>query len=72
LRAGHDQESDGVVVPCSGEVVSHQRLRCTGAATERAHNSSVIRQVIERLCGNSLILNEHGQYTGYGKVGGVL
>lgn len=35
-------------------------------------NSSVMRQVIERLYANSHILNEHGQYGDYGKVGGCL
>jgi multimeric flavodoxin WrbA len=34
--------------------------------------SSVCTQVIERLYGNSHLLNEHGQYRYYGKVGGVL
>ncbi|MGW5571313.1 flavodoxin family protein [Nocardia thailandica] len=35
-------------------------------------NSSVTKQVIERLYGNSHILNEAGQYAYYGKVGGAL
>jgi len=35
-------------------------------------NSSVTKQVIERLYGNSSILNEHGQYAYYGRVGGCL
>jgi multimeric flavodoxin WrbA len=35
-------------------------------------NSSVMKQVIERLYANSHILNEHGQYADYGKVGGCL
>ncbi|WP_329474830.1 flavodoxin family protein [Kribbella sp. NBC_01484] len=35
-------------------------------------NSSVTKRVIERLYGNSSILNEHGQYTYYGRVGGCL
>ncbi len=34
--------------------------------------SSVCTQVIERLYGNSHLLNEHGQYAYYGKVGGCL
>ena len=34
--------------------------------------SSVCTQVIERLYGNSHILNEHGQYAYYGRVGGCL
>jgi multimeric flavodoxin WrbA len=34
--------------------------------------SSVCTHVIERLYGNSSILNEHGQYAYYGKVGGCL
>jgi multimeric flavodoxin WrbA len=34
--------------------------------------SSVCTQVIERLYGNSSILNEHGQYAYYGKTGGCL
>ncbi len=34
--------------------------------------SSVCTQVIERLYGNSHLLNEHGQYADYGKVGGCL
>ncbi|TDD16548.1 flavodoxin family protein [Kribbella turkmenica] len=35
-------------------------------------NSSVTKKVIERLYGNSSILNEHGQYAYYGRVGGCL
>ncbi|MGH3461322.1 MAG: flavodoxin family protein [Kribbellaceae bacterium] len=35
-------------------------------------NSSVTKQVVERLYGNSSILNEHGQYAYYGRVGGCL
>ena len=35
-------------------------------------NSSVTKQVIERLYGNSSILNEHGQYAYYGRAGGCL
>jgi multimeric flavodoxin WrbA len=35
-------------------------------------NSSVTKQVIERLYGNSSILNDHGQYAYYGRVGGCL
>ncbi len=35
-------------------------------------NSSVMKQVIERLYGNSSDLNEAGQYAFYGKVGGCL
>ena len=35
-------------------------------------NSSVTKQVIERLYGNSSILNEDGQYAYYGRVGGCL
>ena len=35
-------------------------------------NSSVTKQVIERLYGNSSILNHHGQYAYYGRVGGCL
>ncbi|MFI5783241.1 flavodoxin family protein [Nocardia sp. NPDC051570] len=35
-------------------------------------NSSVMKQVIERLYGNSAILNERGQYAYYGRVGGCL
>jgi multimeric flavodoxin WrbA len=35
-------------------------------------NSSVMRIVIERLYANSHILNKHGQYADYGKVGGCL
>jgi multimeric flavodoxin WrbA len=35
-------------------------------------NSSVTKQVIERLYGNSSILNPAGQYTYYGRVGGCL
>ncbi|RZT14941.1 multimeric flavodoxin WrbA [Kribbella sp. VKM Ac-2569] len=35
-------------------------------------NSSVTKQVIERLYGNSSVLNEHGQYAYYGRVGGCL
>ena len=35
-------------------------------------NSSVMKQVIERLYANSHILNEAGQYADYGKVGGCL
>jgi multimeric flavodoxin WrbA len=34
--------------------------------------SSVCTKVIERLYGNSHLLNEHGQYADYGKVGGCL
>ncbi|MBI3624457.1 flavodoxin family protein, partial [Candidatus Saccharibacteria bacterium] len=35
-------------------------------------NSSVMKRVIERLYANSHILNKHGQYADYGKVGGCL
>jgi multimeric flavodoxin WrbA len=35
-------------------------------------NSSVMKMVIERLYANSHILNKHGQYADYGKVGGCL
>ena len=35
-------------------------------------NSSVTKQVIERLYGNSSTLNDHGQYAYYGRVGGCL
>ncbi len=35
-------------------------------------NSSVMKQVIERLYANSHILNAQGQYADYGKVGGCL
>lgn len=35
-------------------------------------NSSVMRHVIERLYGYSGVLNEHGQYAYYGRVGGCL
>ncbi|MFG1795523.1 flavodoxin family protein [Nocardia sp. NPDC049149] len=35
-------------------------------------NSSVTKQVIERLYANSSILNERGQYAYYGRVGGCL
>jgi multimeric flavodoxin WrbA len=35
-------------------------------------NSSVMRQIIERLYANSGVLNEAGQYAYYGKVGGCL
>lgn len=35
-------------------------------------NSSVMKKVIERLYANSHILNEHGQYADYGKIGGCL
>jgi len=34
--------------------------------------SSVCTQIIERLYGNSHLLNEHGQYAYYGRVGGCL
>lgn len=35
-------------------------------------NSSVMKQVIERLYANSSVLNEAGQYAYYGRVGGAL
>lgn len=35
-------------------------------------NSSVMKRVIERLYSNSSVLNEHGQYAYYGRVGGCL
>lgn len=35
-------------------------------------NSSVTKQIIERLYSNSSDQNEHGQYLNYGKVGGAL
>ncbi|WP_030523499.1 flavodoxin family protein [Nocardia rhamnosiphila] len=35
-------------------------------------NSSVMKRVIERLYGNSGLLNDHGQYAYYGRVGGCL
>ncbi len=35
-------------------------------------NSSVMKQIIERLYSNSHLLNEQGQYADYGKVGGCL
>jgi multimeric flavodoxin WrbA len=35
-------------------------------------NSSVMKRVIERLYGNSSLLNDQGQYAYYGKIGGCL
>jgi multimeric flavodoxin WrbA len=35
-------------------------------------NSSVMKQTIERLYGNSSLLNKNGQYAYYGKVGGCI
>lgn len=35
-------------------------------------NSSVMKRIIERLYGNSGLLNEQGQYAYYGKVGGCI
>lgn len=35
-------------------------------------NSSIMKQTIERLYGNSALLNDNGQYAYYGKVGGSL
>ncbi len=43
-----------------------------GSAIWLGEKTSVCTKVIERLYGNSSMLNEHGQYAYYGKVGGCL
>jgi len=47
----------------------HPRRRRTDLAGD---NSSVTKRVIERLYGNSHLLNDAGQYAYYGRVGGCL
>jgi multimeric flavodoxin WrbA len=43
-----------------------------GSSIWLGEKTSVCTKIIERLYGNSGILNEHGQYAYYGKVGGCL
>lgn len=55
----------------------HEKVRqadiiVLGSAIWLGEKTSVCTQVIERLYANSHLLNEHGQYADYGKVGGCL
>ena len=43
-----------------------------GSSIWLGEKTSICTQVIERLYANSHLLNEHGQYADYGKVGGCL
>ena len=54
------------------EKVKAADILVLGSAIWLGEKTSVCTKVIERLYGNSSILNEHGQYAYYGKVGGCL
>ncbi|MEM7252565.1 MAG: NAD(P)H-dependent oxidoreductase [Pseudomonadota bacterium] len=54
------------------EKVKAANIVIIGTAIWLGEKTSVSTQVIERLYANSHLLNEHGQYADYGKVGGCL
>ena len=58
--------------PALYERVQAADILVLGSPIWLGEKSSVCTRVIERLYGNSSILNEHGQYAYYGKVGGCL
>ncbi len=58
--------------PAIYEKVQAADILVLGSAIWLGEKTSVCTRVIERLYGNSHLLNEHGQYAYYGKVGGCL
>lgn len=58
--------------PMIYEKVKASDILILGSAIWLGEKTSVCTQVIERLYANSHLLNEHGQYAYYGKVGGCL
>jgi len=58
--------------PAIDEKVQAADILVLGSAIWLGEKTSVCTHVIERLYGNSHILNSHGQYAYYGKVGGCL
>lgn len=52
--------------------VREANILVIGSAIWLGEKTSVCTQVIERLYANSHLLNKHGQYADYGKVGGCL
>ena len=58
--------------PAIFEQVMAADILVIGSPIWLGQESSVCARVIERLYGNSGILNEHGQYAYYGRVGGCL
>ncbi len=54
------------------EKVMAANILILGTSIWLGEKTSVCTQVVERLYANSAILNEHGQYAYYGKVGGCL
>ena len=58
--------------PALYERVQAADILVLGSPIWLGEKSSVCTRVVERLYGNSSLLNEHGQYAYYGKVGGCL
>jgi multimeric flavodoxin WrbA len=58
--------------PAIFEKVQEADILVLGSAIWLGEKTSVCNKVIERLYGNSHVLNEDGQYAYYGKVGGCL
>jgi multimeric flavodoxin WrbA len=58
--------------PALYERVQAADILVLGTPIWLGEKSSVCTRVIERLYGNSALLNEHGQYAYYGKVGGCV
>jgi multimeric flavodoxin WrbA len=58
--------------PSIFEKVKAADILVLGTPIWLGEKSSVCTKIIERLYGNSHLLNEHGQYAYYGKVGGCL
>lgn len=58
--------------PMLYEKVRAADILVLGSAIWLGEKTSVCTQIIERLYGNSSVLNEEGQYAYYGKVGGCL
>ncbi|TCC49185.1 flavodoxin family protein [Kribbella capetownensis] len=66
----HGWATDGW--PAIQRQVMHADILVIAGPIWLGDNSSVTKQAIERLYANSSILNEHGQYAYYGRVGGCL
>jgi multimeric flavodoxin WrbA len=64
--------ADNDAWPMLYERVAAADILVVGTPIWLGEKSSVCTRVIERLYGNSSLLNEHGQYAYYGKVGGCL
>ena len=58
--------------PALYEKVQEANILVIGSALWLGEKTSVATRVVERLYGNSSLLNEQGQYAYYGKVGGCL